>query len=219
MRFSSAYPPFACFSTNLPAAQSRHSSMQRSQVLARWLACAWLPAAKGRGSVNEAPERVVLVEADLASRDALELVLRGAGFDVSSFAAAREGLDAVRQLTPDLLLLNALPCTAANVSTTEQAPLHAHDVVAAIRGSAATEHVRVILLVGPAAEERAAALDLGADDAISQPFDPAELLGTHSRASAGAPGGEPDCSRERASPKRASRWPRRRFRRLPSPRR
>ena len=126
--------------------------------------------------MSEAPEKVVLVEADLAGRSALELVLRGAGFDVSAFQTAREGLEAARQLSPDILLLNALSAVATNASPSEPGSLHAHDVVAAIRGSAATEQVRVVLLVGSTAEERAAALDLGADDALSQPFDPTELL-------------------------------------------
>ncbi len=126
--------------------------------------------------MGDAPERVVIVEADPACRDALQMVLQGAGFDVVAFAAAQEGLQAARQLLPELLILSALPCTIPNVETGEHAELHVHDVIAAIRGSAATQQVRVILLVGPAAEDRAAALDLGADDAISQPFDPAELL-------------------------------------------
>ena len=126
--------------------------------------------------MGDAPERVVIVEADPACRDALQMVLQGAGFDITAFAAAQEGLQATRQLLPELLLLSALPCTIPNVGTGEHAALHVHDVIAAIRGSAATQQVRVILLVGPAAEDRAAGLDLGADDAISQPFDPAELL-------------------------------------------
>jgi len=104
------------------------------------------------------------------------MVLQGAGFDVVAFAVAQEGLQAARQLLPELLLLSALPCTIPNVETGEYAALYVHDVIAAIRGSAATQQVRVILLVGPAAEDRAAALDLGADDAISQPFDPADLI-------------------------------------------
>lgn len=126
--------------------------------------------------MSNAPERVVIVEAELASRDALQMVLQGAGFEVRAFATARDGLEAVRQLVPDLLLLGTLPAMLPNAVPPEQGVLHAHDVIAAIHGSAATEQVRVILLVGPAAEERAAALDLGADDAISQPFDPTELL-------------------------------------------
>jgi S1-C subfamily serine protease len=51
-----------------------------------------------------------------------------------------------------------------------------HETVAAIRGSAVTQGIRIILLVNSSAEERAAALDLGADDALSRPWDPAELL-------------------------------------------
>jgi DNA-binding response OmpR family regulator/S1-C subfamily serine protease len=126
--------------------------------------------------VSDAPERVVIVEADSASRSALQMVLQGAGYEVSAYATAREGLEAVRQLVPNLFLLNTVPGTASNDAPREQTPLHAHDVIAAIRGSTTTEQVRVILLVGLAAEERAAGLDLGADDAVSQPFDPTELL-------------------------------------------
>jgi S1-C subfamily serine protease len=48
--------------------------------------------------------------------------------------------------------------------------------LATIRGASATEGLRVILLVGPSAEERAAALDLLADDAVSRPWDSLELL-------------------------------------------
>ncbi|HEX4004151.1 MAG TPA: trypsin-like peptidase domain-containing protein [Candidatus Acidoferrales bacterium] len=126
--------------------------------------------------MNEAAEKLVLVEADVASRNALEVVIRGAGFEVSAFENAREGLEAVHRSAPDIFLLNTTSPAAASFSPSGESPLHTHDVVAAIRGSAATEQVRIVLLVGPAAEERAAALDLGADDAISQPFDPAELL-------------------------------------------
>ena len=131
---------------------------------------------KREGSVSDAPERVAIVEADSARRGALQMVLHGAGYDVSAFTTAREGLDAVRQVVPELLLLSTASGDAATAESPERTPLHAHDVIATIRGSAATEQVRVILLVGPAAEERAAALDLGADDAISRPWDPAELL-------------------------------------------
>ncbi|HTX15123.1 MAG TPA: trypsin-like peptidase domain-containing protein [Candidatus Baltobacteraceae bacterium] len=125
--------------------------------------------------MSDSADRIVIVDADLAGREALQLVLRGAGYDVAAFATAHEGLESVRQAPPNLLLLNALLCTAGTVPTEPALP-HAHDVVAAVRGNVATEQVRVVLFVGSTAEERATALDLGADDAISQPFDPAELL-------------------------------------------
>ena len=126
--------------------------------------------------MSDAPERVVIVEADPACRENLRRVLQGAGFDALALATAGEGLQAVRQSAPEILLLSALSCMAPDLETAEHAALREHDVIAAIRGSAATDQVRIIMLVGPAAEDRAAALDLGADDAISQPFDPAELL-------------------------------------------
>ena len=126
--------------------------------------------------MSEAPETVVIVEADSARRDALQMVLQGGGYDVSAFAAAREALDAARRQAPDLLLLSTVTALLPADGSPEHTALHAHDVIAAIHGAAATEQVRVILLVGAAAEDRAAALDLGADDVISQPFDPTELL-------------------------------------------
>jgi DNA-binding response OmpR family regulator/S1-C subfamily serine protease len=126
--------------------------------------------------VSNGTDKIVVIEADSASRETLQAVLQGAGYEVAAFVAAREGLEAVRQAPPDILLMGGLTLSVSEAIPPEQPPLHAHDVVAAIRGSEATGQVRVILLVGPGAEDRAAALDLGADDAISQPFDSAELL-------------------------------------------
>ena len=110
-------------------------------------------------------ERIVILESDAATRAALEATLQNAGYDVSTFATAHEGLDAIHATGADLLLLDSrLPDASARES------------LATIRGSGATEAVRVILLVGPGADERATAIDLGADDAISRPWESAELL-------------------------------------------
>jgi len=118
--------------------------------------------------VNSSPEKIVIVEADPAGREVLLSAARNAGYSATAFATAREALEAVRQTGPDLLLLNAASTDAGDLSTPE--------VIAAIHGSAATERTRLVLAVGPDARARAAALDLGADDAISLPWDAAELL-------------------------------------------
>ncbi|HUA02141.1 MAG TPA: trypsin-like peptidase domain-containing protein [Candidatus Aquilonibacter sp.] len=125
--------------------------------------------------MSDASDKIVIIDANPTSRAALEALLQGAGYDVRAFGAAREGLESVRHAECDLLILNATTF-ATEPGPPEHAALHAHEVIAAIRGSAAAADVRVILLVGPAADERAAALDLTADDALSHPFDPAELL-------------------------------------------
>jgi DNA-binding response OmpR family regulator/S1-C subfamily serine protease len=106
-------------------------------------------------------EKIVVVEADAASRDLLRAAIESAGYEVASFATAREGLDAARQPGMDVLVLDAPS---------------AREMLAGIRGSTATEGVRVIMLTGPGAAERTAGLNLGADDAISPPWDAAELL-------------------------------------------
>ncbi|MGD0955533.1 MAG: trypsin-like peptidase domain-containing protein [Candidatus Acidiferrales bacterium] len=130
--------------------------------------------------MNSTSEKIVIVEADAASREVLLALVRSAGYDASAFATAGEGLDAVRRLGADLLLLDTLPGGPADTLVNAGLPggnvLHAHETIATLRGALATEGIRIILLVGLGAGERAAALDLGADDAVSQPFEAAELL-------------------------------------------
>jgi DNA-binding response OmpR family regulator/S1-C subfamily serine protease len=112
-----------------------------------------------------ARERIVILESDAATREALEAGLQNAGYDVASYPTVNEGLEAIHSTGADLLLLDSrLPDATAR------------EALATIRGSASTEAVRVIVLVGPGAEERAAAIDLGADDAISRPLETGELL-------------------------------------------
>src|SRR5271170_6027978 len=113
-------------------------------------------------------EKIIVVETDAASRDLLVSRMGSTGYDVLAFASAREGLGAARLPGTDVLVLDAAVADAGAPS--------AHEIVATIRGSAATEGVRVIVLTGPGAGDRAAGLDLGADDAISRPWDAAELL-------------------------------------------
>ncbi len=111
------------------------------------------------------PERIVILDADPRSREDLRATLQSAGYDVSVFATTREGLDAIHQSGADLLLLDAAM----------QEP-SAGEVLATIRGSAKTAAIRVLLLVAGGSEQRASALDLGANDAISRPYDSRELL-------------------------------------------
>lgn len=95
-------------------------------------------------------------------------MIEGRGYEVFVCATVREGLEAVRQAAADLLVLGSAG-PDPNVPS-------AHETIATIRGSAVTDAVRVILLVDAGAGERATGLDFGADDAISRPYDAAELL-------------------------------------------
>ena len=111
------------------------------------------------------PEKIIILDPDPRSSDEMRAALQAAGYDVAVFATTREGLDAIHHTGADLLLLD--------VSLQDPG---AGELLATIRGSARTESVRVLLLVAAGGEQRATALDLGADDAISRPCDSRELL-------------------------------------------
>ena len=115
--------------------------------------------------MENARETIIVLETDAVSRDALIKALSEAGFNASGFATSSEVIEDVHRSSPDLVLLDA--------SFLDQS---AREILAAIRSSAMRECLRVILLVGPQPDERSAALDLGADDAISCPWDQRELV-------------------------------------------
>jgi len=111
------------------------------------------------------PERIIILDPDPHNSEDLRAALQSAGYDVAVFATTREGLDAIHQTGADLLLLDA----------SMQEP-SAGEVLATIRGSAKTAAMRVLLVVAGGSEARASALDLGANDAISRPYDLREVL-------------------------------------------
>jgi DNA-binding response OmpR family regulator/S1-C subfamily serine protease len=121
--------------------------------------------------MDDTREKIVIVEEDSAKRESLRTTLETPGYDVSGFATVAEALDAIHHAEVHLLLMGADARNAAGSVAS-----NARETIATIRGSAATEMVRIILLVGFAAEQRIESLNFGADDAISHPCDPGELL-------------------------------------------
>jgi DNA-binding response OmpR family regulator/S1-C subfamily serine protease len=115
--------------------------------------------------MDNARETILALEPDPSVGPSLTETLETAGYAASAFPTSQEFTEAFRRLSPNLVLLDA---PAQDPSTRE--------ILATIRGSAATVDVRVILIVGPLPNERAEAFDLGADDAVSRPYDPGELL-------------------------------------------
>ena len=121
--------------------------------------------------MDNAREKIVVVEADPLALDTLRSALEAAGYDVAAFGNARDALDAIHHAGANLLLMNA-----RSGNPPDAVGPHPRETIATIRGSAATEMVHVLLLVGSGSEQRAEALNFGADDAISQPYDTSELL-------------------------------------------
>lgn len=110
-------------------------------------------------------ERILIVDPEASSRHSLEELLRSAGYEVASSALQSEGFQFVRAAGVDLLLLSA-----------DIADVQCCDALSEVKGNTATAGTRVILLTRGSAAERARGLDLGADEVLSLPWEPAELL-------------------------------------------
>jgi serine protease Do len=95
----------------------------------------------------------------------LEDLVRSAGYEVALSRSQAEGFKIVREVGVDLLVLSA-----------DIADIQCCDALSEVKGNASTANTRVILLTRGGGIERARALDLGADDVLSAPWEPAEVL-------------------------------------------
>src|ERR1700749_446224 len=107
--------------------------------------------------------KLLVVESDEALKERIVEVLSGAGYEVST--DYRDGMKAVLAFDPDAVVLGADP-----------PQLDCCDLLSEIKGSKRTRDIRVVMLVHGNSAERTRGLDLGADEALSLPLDPAELL-------------------------------------------
>ena len=114
-------------------------------------------------AMNDQTVKILIVESDDSLRARLITVLGDAGYDISTDYSG--GMKAVFAFEPDLVLLGADP-----------PQLDCCDLLSEIKGSKQTRNTRVLMLVHGSSAERTRGLDLGADDALSLPPDPAELL-------------------------------------------
>ena len=113
--------------------------------------------------MNDKAGKILVVESDDGLREHIVAVLRDAGYEVST--DSQGGMKAVVAFNPDTVVLGADP-----------PQLDCCDLLSEIKGSEQTHNIRVVMLSPGGSAERTRGLDLGADDAISLPFDSHELL-------------------------------------------
>jgi two-component system alkaline phosphatase synthesis response regulator PhoP len=112
------------------------------------------------------PARVLVVEDDPDIAALLAHSLRKAGFTAETHHTGADVLARVRRTPPDLLLLDVmLP------------GLDGREVCRALRGDPQTAGIPIIMVTARAEEgDRIAGLELGADDYITKPFSPNEVV-------------------------------------------
>ena len=110
--------------------------------------------------------RLLIVEDDPALAELLEFRFRGEGYSVTVTGDGDEALLLAEEEIPDLVVLDWMIEGTSGI-----------EVCRRLRRSRATAHVPIIMLTARGAEEdRVRGLDTGADDYLTKPFSPRELL-------------------------------------------
>ncbi|MCL4744978.1 MAG: phosphate regulon transcriptional regulator PhoB [Burkholderiaceae bacterium] len=110
--------------------------------------------------------KVLVVEDEAAIRELIAVNLRRAGYQALPAADAASARRQIEAVLPDLVVLDWMLPDAPGI-----------DLARTLRGDARTRALPIIMLTARAAEaDRIAGFDAGADDYVTKPFSPHELV-------------------------------------------
>jgi DNA-binding response OmpR family regulator len=116
--------------------------------------------------------RILVIEDDADIRSICEHIFTWAGHDVASALDGAPGLDLVESFEPDVIALDIM-----------MPGVDGFTVLATLRASERTRDIPVVVVSARTLNaERLRALEAGADDYVSKPFDPNVLLAVLERA-------------------------------------
>ena len=108
-------------------------------------------------------QRMLVVEDDPDTQQMLTMILRSEGYDVLTAGSGPLGLELLRKMGPDLVLLDWM--------------LPGMDGLEVCRRAREFSNVPIIMLTAKTGtDEKVSGLDTGADDFLPKPFEPEELL-------------------------------------------
>jgi two-component system phosphate regulon response regulator PhoB len=110
--------------------------------------------------------RILVVEDEAAIAELISINLRHAGYEVATAADANEAQAAIDGVLPDLVILDWMLPGESGLALARR-----------WRGQPRTKGLPIIMLTAKAAEgDKISGLDAGADDYLTKPFSPQELL-------------------------------------------
>jgi two-component system, OmpR family, phosphate regulon response regulator PhoB len=116
--------------------------------------------------LHMAQERILLIEDEPDIAEVLQYNLEKEGFEVEVARRGDSGLDAIRRQPPDLVLLDLMLPGLDGLELTRM-----------VKRDAATSRLPIVMLTARGEElDRIVGLELGADDYISKPFSPREVV-------------------------------------------
>ena len=107
--------------------------------------------------------RILLLNLGVESAEQVNQALSGQGYEITT--DRRLTVEKILALSPEVLITEATP-----------SDLSCCGVISQIKASPDPRTIRILMIVHGGALERARALDLGADDVISFPFEPLEFV-------------------------------------------
>jgi len=115
---------------------------------------------------RDSSKRLLLVEDDRTLAELLDYQFSRAGFDVTSTPAGEEALVLVDEVKPDIVILDWMIEGISGI-----------EVCRRLRRRAATANLPIIMLTARGEEDdRIRGLETGADDFVTKPFSPKELV-------------------------------------------
>jgi len=113
-----------------------------------------------------AMKKILVIDDEPDLRELVRVNLDQGGYGVETASSGREALQALRRSTPDLVVLDLM---LPDISGTE--------LCRKIRSDPALADIPVIMLTAKASEvDRVVGFELGADDYVTKPFSPRELV-------------------------------------------
>ena len=111
--------------------------------------------------------KVVCIEDDPEMIDLVKLILTRRGYEVTGAMGGREGLEAIEQIKPDLVLLDLM-----------MPDMDGWEVYQQMKANDGTKHIPVIVVTAKAQSiDKVLGLHIAkVDDYITKPFGPSELL-------------------------------------------
>lgn len=109
---------------------------------------------------------ILVVDDDWMNREVIEAYLTSAGFGVVTAHSGEDALAMIAAAPPDLIMLDV-----------RMSGMDGYEVCQRLKGDAATRHIPVVMVTAlEADEDKRAAIEAGADDFVSKPFDALLML-------------------------------------------